>query len=83
MTDLKPYPDAAPNWPLVVGRTWGRVLGRRDRIAAGLGEMNQGNLLSVLVKIGSLARSLLGTRAGHLAFGGRRQADPAREGEVP
>ena len=41
------------NWPPVAVRP-GPVPGRRDRTPAGLGEMNQRNLLSALVKIGSL-----------------------------
>ena len=35
---------------LTAGQTRGRVPGRRYRIPAGLGEMNQENLLSILVK---------------------------------
>jgi hypothetical protein len=54
VTGPRPYPDAARNWPAVLGRTRGRVIGRRYRIPAVLGERNQGNLLSVLVKIRSL-----------------------------
>jgi hypothetical protein len=104
VTGLTPNPDAARNWPPVVGRipgrlirpargkvpgkyvtlaagqTGGRVPGRRDRIPAGPGGMNQENLLSVLVK-DRLHRSLPGTRAP--GFRGRRQADPASEGDVP
>ena len=62
VTGLRPHPDAARNWPPVAGRIRGRVIGRRYRVPAGLGERNRGNLLSVLVK-DPLSGSLPGTVA--------------------